>query len=397
MTVLRWTIRSIANFNTEKSDSMAATATMQRPPYPPMYHTPQSNSPASVTSPQTHDHTRPMFAQQQPQMSQPMYAYPPYQTLSSMHQSPYGPQAPSHMNPQPMLQNQYNTSPMSHGQVTSHSQALSSSPQLKQEQSQQYAQTPQNRSSLLAQQPTPGPTPGSANLPNTQNTPAGSSSNAAPGPIPATTPLVVRQDNNGVQWIAFEYSRDRVKMEYTIRCDVESVDTNSLSPEFKSENCVYPRACVPKEQYKGNRLNYESDCNQVGWALAELNPCLRGKRGLIQRAVDSWRNSNQDVRLRSRRVRRQAKMTNKSRTSNVGPVQTPSSAGPVPTGLPSSNSMAAPGNRPAVPLPTPSQIHHHHGHEVSPTGQDPSGGMSYPAMYNSLESRFRHPYVDSIY
>ena len=86
-------------------------------------------------------------------------------------------------------------------------------------------------------------------------------------------------------------------MEYTIRCDVESVDTNSLSQEFKSENCVYPRACVPKEQYKGNRLAYETDCNQVGWALAELNPCLRGKRGLIQRAVDSWRNSNQDPRF----------------------------------------------------------------------------------------------------
>jgi hypothetical protein len=110
---------------------------------------------------------------------------------------------------------------------------------------------------------------------------------AAPGPIPATTPLVVRQDDNGVQWIAFEYSRDRVKMEYTIRCDVESVNTDQLAPEFKQENCVYPRACCPKEEYRGNRLAYETECNQVGWALAELNPSLQGKRGLIQRAVDS--------------------------------------------------------------------------------------------------------------
>ena len=141
---------------------------------------------------------------------------------------------------------------------------------------------------------------------------------AAPGPIPATTPLVVRQDQNGVQWIAFEYSRERVKLEYTIRCDVESVDTNSLKDEFKTANCVYPRANVNKDGYTGNRLGYESECNTVGWALAELNPMLREKRGLIQRAVDSWRNSNQNPRLRSRRVRRQAKMnTRKAQTTNA--------------------------------------------------------------------------------
>lgn len=139
--------------------------------------------------------------------------------------------------------------------------------------------------------------------------------NAAPGPIPATTPLVVRQDGNGVQWIAFEYSRDRVKMEYTIRCDVESVDTDTLQQEFKQENCVYPRACCHKDQYRGNRLMYETDCNRVGWALAQLNPSLRGKRGLIQRAVDSWRNSNQDPRLRSRRVRRMAKTNARGKSS----------------------------------------------------------------------------------
>lgn len=357
---------------------MAATATMQRPPYPPIYHTPQSNSPASVTSPQTHDHGRPMFPQQQPQQLQSMYSYGTYQPLGQMHQSPYGSHNQPQMNPQPMLPNQYNPAQMPHGQVSAHPPALNTSPRMKQEQNQQYAQTPQQRSSILGQQPTPGGTPGSANMPASQNSAQASSSNAAPGPIPATTPLVVRQDGNGVQWIAFEYSRDRVKMEYVIRCDVETVDTGALSQEFKSENCVYPRACVPKEQYKGNRLNYESDCNQVGWALAELNTCLRGKRGLIQRAVDSWRNSNQDVRLRSRRVRRQAKMTNKSRTS-IGPSsQPPGSAGPVSAGLPGSASVAAPVSRGPGSIPTASQqIHHHHaGQDVSPTGQDSSGGKS---------------------
>lgn len=184
--------------------------------------------------------------------------------------------------------------------------------------------------------------------------------NAAPGPIPATTPLVVRQDQNGVQWIAFEYSRDRVKMEYTIRCDVESVSTDDLSPEFKQDNCVYPRACCPREQYRGNRLQYESECNTVGWSLAQLNPPLRGKRGLIQRAVDSWRNSNQDPRLRSRRVRRMAKMgtrknagsTPGSMTSGVGQ-QSPAHLGG-PAALPN---VGAPMGKPMHGMPQ--QLSHH--------------------------------------
>lgn len=203
---------------------------------------------------------------------------------------------------------------------------------------------------------------------------AGVNPNAAPGPIPATTPLVVRQDNNGVQWIAFEYSRDRVKMEYTIRCDVESVNVETLSPEFKTENCVYPRACCSKDQYRGNRLVYETECNTVGWALAELNPCLRGKRGLIQRAVDSWRNSNQDPRLRSRRVRRMAKISNRKAVSAA--THTPHMAGPSgPTGMPPSGSMG-PGSAGSMGKPSlggmgSGQLHHHHNHpDGSSQGED---------------------------
>ncbi|KAF5855519.1 hypothetical protein ETB97_009081 [Aspergillus alliaceus] len=193
-----------------------------------------------------------------------------------------------------------------------------------------------------------------------QNSAIGASTSAAPGPIPATTPLVVRQDSNGVQWIAFEYSRDRVKMEYTIRCDVESVNVDNLSQEFKTENCVYPRACCSKDQYRGNRLVYETECNAVGWALAELNPALRGKRGLIQRAVDSWRNSNQDPRLRSRRVRRMAKM-NRRQGLPAQPPAHMATASPVAPVVPGA-SLAAPGPRPSLgPLAMgPPQLHHHH-------------------------------------
>lgn len=202
-----------------------------------------------------------------------------------------------------------------------------------------------------------------------------SNSNAAPGPIPATTPLVVRQDQNGVQWIAFEYSRDRVKMEYQIRCDVESVAIDELTSEFKAANCVYPGAYSGKEGYKGNRLHYESECNAVGWALAHLNPALREKRGLIQRAVDSWRNSNQDPRLRSRRVRRQAKINNRKAqlrqsdgpislsatdtlSSRVSPVLTLDSTRPQPL------NVAA------------GQLHHHH------STSEGSGGESVSGMFH---------------
>lgn len=193
--------------------------------------------------------------------------------------------------------------------------------------------------------------PNGNNLPaSTGNTPS-VNPNAAPGPIPATTPLVVRQDNNGVQWIAFEYSRDRVKMEYTIRCDVESVNTDELPEDFKTENCVYPRACCPKEQYRGNRLVYETECNTVGWALAQLNPCLRGKRGLIQRAVDSWRNSNQDPRLRSRRVRRMAKMNTRKAITAATPhpsqLSAPGSATP---GISAPGAMASGGPSMGPPM-----------------------------------------------
>lgn len=197
--------------------------------------------------------------------------------------------------------------------------------------------------------------------------------NAAPGPIPATTPLVVRQDQNGVQWIAFEYSRDRVKMEYTIRCDVESVAIDELSADFKTANCVYPRACQGRDQYKGNRLHYESECNAVGWALAELNPMLREKRGLIQRAVDSWRNSNQDPRLRSRRVRRQAKITTRKAQQGAALPHLP---GPAVAGAQGPSTMLLGQNRPPSMGVAAGQLHHHHSSQDSGSagaGEDVSG------------------------
>lgn len=355
---------------------MAATHMQQRPYPQPVYHTPQSNSPASVASSQGHDQHARMYGQPPAQLQQPMYAYPQYQVTQPAYPQHPG-QPPQMMTSQPLMPHQTGQTVIPH-QSPAQQPGMTNSPRPQPKIEPGIQRSP-------AGPPTPSqntPTTSSQNgngLPNGQSGGQAPNPNAAPGPIPATTPLVVRQDNNGVQWIAFEYSRDRVKMEYTIRCDVESVNTDTLPNDFRTDNCVYPRACCNKDSYKGNRLQYENECNTVGWALAELNPCLRGKRGLIQRAVDSWRNSNQDPRLRSRRVRRMAKInTRKSLSASRPPSQV---AGPRDVGVPQPSSNQVPAsvqqrppppsvNMPGGPPPGSGQLqHHHHAH---PDGSQPS-------------------------
>lgn len=348
---------------------MAATAQMQRP-YPSIYHTPQSNSPASVASPQSHDpHGRNLYGQP-PQMASGMYGYPQFPPMNPVHTAPYAPhpsQQHAHLTSQPLLVGHQGTPGQlqhQHQQAQQHPGAVTSSPRMKFDPTPQQPTPPQRTPLNQSHQPPP------VSIGATHSGSGGNNTSAAPGPIPATTPLVVRQDKNGVQWIAFEYSRDRVKMEYTIRCDVENINIENLSQEFKTENCVYPRACCSKDQYRGNRLVYETECNAVGWALAELNTCLRGKRGLIQRAVDSWRNSNQDPRLRSRRVRRMAKLNNRKAVSaqHANHLTGPPSAGvPGSTGLAPTGSLSMGGP----------QLHHHHAHPsesgTAQSGEDVSG------------------------
>ena len=373
----------------------------------PVYHTPQSNSPASVASSQSHDQHARMYAQPPMQMQQPMYAYPQYQSLQSAYPSHPPPQQHPHHQQQPQPQHQQQQQMMSAQPLIPHQQSQVSLPHQSPAQSAGMTNSPRPQTKLepgLQRPMDPTALQRSPSIPintnhnasleslasgnsmnSNQTNSQGVNPNAAPGPIPATTPLVVRQDNNGVQWIAFEYSRDRVKMEYTIRCDVESVNADNLAAEFKTDNCVYPRACCDKGTYKGNRLQYENECNTVGWALAELNPCLRGKRGLIQRAVDSWRNSNQDPRLRSRRVRRMAKINTRKNVSTSHP---PSNniSGQHESGLstPSINTVppAIQQSRPPNPnltMTASTQLHHHHAHpDGSQAGPDDMSGMFQP-------------------
>ncbi|KAI8374521.1 uncharacterized protein BYT42DRAFT_483301, partial [Radiomyces spectabilis] len=114
---------------------------------------------------------------------------------------------------------------------------------------------------------------------------------------------------DGTEWLSFVYSHNRTMKRYSIRTDINNVSLDIMSDTFKAENCVYPRANLPQEQYRGNRWNYETECNLLGWKLAWVNADeIAGKRGLIQRAVDSYRNRYPS--MRSRRVARQAKLMN---------------------------------------------------------------------------------------
>ncbi|CAO3696154.1 unnamed protein product [Rhizopus stolonifer] len=126
----------------------------------------------------------------------------------------------------------------------------------------------------------------------------------------------------GIEWVSFVYSQHRTLHNYCIRTDLDQIDIDTLDEKFKKENCVYPRANLSREVYQGNRWNYETECNILGWKLAHLNSKqLAGKRGLIQRAVDSYRNRYPN--MRSRRVARQEKLLKgtlrkrKQETSNI--------------------------------------------------------------------------------
>ena len=123
--------------------------------------------------------------------------------------------------------------------------------------------------------------------------------------LPASAPHV--ELRNGVEWLYFTYSTKGHVQEYCIRIDIDELSLDDIPTDFKQDNCVYPRALVGKDSYNGNRFEYESSVNDLAWRLTWLNAdSLGGKRGLIQRAVDSYRNRTPESR--SRRVLRQQKL-----------------------------------------------------------------------------------------
>jgi len=103
------------------------------------------------------------------------------------------------------------------------------------------------------------------------------------GQLPPAPPLVVRFDDDGVLWCAFVWARDldgeHVKMEYTIRCDVESVDLNALDNKWKDDHRILASSSWP--------FSEKIEAYHIGWALAHLNPCLRVDGGVLGAAVNA--------------------------------------------------------------------------------------------------------------
>ncbi|CAG8511100.1 8616_t:CDS:2 [Scutellospora calospora] len=125
--------------------------------------------------------------------------------------------------------------------------------------------------------------------------------------LPATDPII--EEFEGVQWVVFTYSVKGNNKEYRIRIDIDRVNLDEIDEQFRHDNCLYPRANCTEDKYQGNRWSYENECNALGWKLAWLNQEeISGRRGLLQRAVDSYR--NRDPSLRSRRVVRNEKIMN---------------------------------------------------------------------------------------
>jgi hypothetical protein len=105
---------------------------------------------------------------------------------------------------------------------------------------------------------------------------------------PLTIPTQV-ENVDGIDWLSFVYTAKGVSTDYRIRIDTNNVNPEDLSVEFKQINSVYPKAYCLKEDYKGNRWDYETTVNEIGWKLSWLNQdLLIGKRGLLQRAVDRY-------------------------------------------------------------------------------------------------------------
>lgn len=133
---------------------------------------------------------------------------------------------------------------------------------------------------------------------------------------PASQPYI--KCINGENRLCFKYptkmSTEEVKTEksleeteFSIKFDIDSVDIEKMTDKFKIENSIYPKANVDPEKYVGNRWEYETEVNKLAWKLTALNPSLLyGRKGIIQRAVDSFRNLH--LSTSSRRVARMKKI-----------------------------------------------------------------------------------------
>ncbi|KAJ1962589.1 hypothetical protein GGI12_002563 [Dipsacomyces acuminosporus] len=97
-------------------------------------------------------------------------------------------------------------------------------------------------------------------------------------------------DKDGTPWLSFFYAQKGKPRRHSIRIDIDRAPITVIPITFQNNNCVYPRANCAKSAYTGNRWNYETECNTLGWKLSFLNQeLLSGRRGLLQAAVNNYR------------------------------------------------------------------------------------------------------------
>ncbi|KAF9337656.1 hypothetical protein BG006_003569 [Podila minutissima] len=194
-------------------------------------------------------------------------------------------------------------------QLDNFTTAVKKAKDLKEQQRQQQQQPAQNTApsagsrSVAGRAPSRDPTRKGAKLPHISVITTG-----LRGPPPATAATLAQRDN--VPWMTFSYSRKgHTNTPYSIRIDIDQVNLNDIPQDLQTRNCLYPMANGPEHAYKGVRREYECECNVQGWKLAHLNRLvLDGERGLLQRAVNSFRNL--DEGNRSRRMKRRDKVAN---------------------------------------------------------------------------------------
>jgi hypothetical protein len=70
-----------------------------------------------------------------------------------------------------------------------------------------------------------------------------------------TVPISI-ETIDGIEWLTFHYTAKGDSISHAIRIDVDSV--TEITSEFKLFNCIYPKALCSREDYTGNRYEYET-------------------------------------------------------------------------------------------------------------------------------------------
>eukprot|EP00917_Polyrhabdina_sp_WS-2016_P028119 GHVP01059992.1.p1 GENE.GHVP01059992.1~~GHVP01059992.1.p1 ORF type:complete len:348 (+),score=68.95 GHVP01059992.1:2-1045(+) len=92
--------------------------------------------------------------------------------------------------------------------------------------------------------------------------------------------------------MTFQWMEGNKIYKETVFIEVENVNIDSLTFDFKQRNCINIHAILKLGNNAGiDKNEYEEDCyiNGLGWALASLNmDKLDGKRSMIQKAIDAY-------------------------------------------------------------------------------------------------------------